>query len=82
MKATPLEGGSAKVVDSSNFEVSKTIAMAEVTVEPGAMRYVFVAQAPENQTHTGSVVNFTGTRVRMSGVISCSCLLSPSVDIG
>ena len=29
-----------KVVDSSTFAISKTIAAAEVTVEPGAMRSV------------------------------------------
>ena len=39
MKPTALSGGSAKVVDSTIFDVSKTIAAAEVTVEPGAMRY-------------------------------------------
>lgn len=38
MKATDLDGGSVKIVDSHTFTISKTIAMAEVTVEPGAMR--------------------------------------------
>ncbi|KAI0347967.1 Bicupin oxalate decarboxylase oxidase [Trametopsis cervina] len=37
-KPTLLEGGSAKIVDSSVFNISTTIAAAEVTVEPGAMR--------------------------------------------
>ncbi|KAG7444829.1 oxalate decarboxylase [Guyanagaster necrorhizus] len=36
--ATQLSGGSVKVVDSTTFTVSTTIAMAEVTVEPGAIR--------------------------------------------
>ncbi|KAF9449762.1 oxalate decarboxylase [Macrolepiota fuliginosa MF-IS2] len=36
--ATKLSGGSVKVVDSTTFAISKTIAAAEVTVEPGAMR--------------------------------------------
>lgn len=31
-------GGTVKIVDSSMFEVSKTIAAALVTIEPGAMR--------------------------------------------
>jgi len=35
---TQLSGGSVKVVDSSTFQISTTIAAAEVTVEPGAMR--------------------------------------------
>ena len=40
VKATQLDGGSVKVVDSTTFPVSQAIAVAEVTVEPGAMRYV------------------------------------------
>lgn len=32
------KGGSVKIVDSTNFPVSKTIAMAMVTVKPGGMR--------------------------------------------
>ncbi|KAJ7732147.1 oxalate decarboxylase [Mycena metata] len=38
VNATQLPGGSVKVVDSSTFTVSTTIAAAEVTVNPGAMR--------------------------------------------
>ena len=40
IKATGLAGGSAKIIDSTTFNVSKTIAAAEVTVEPGHIRYV------------------------------------------
>jgi oxalate decarboxylase family bicupin protein len=35
---TKTPGGSVKVVDSRTFKVSKQVAMAEVTVEPGAIR--------------------------------------------
>ncbi|KAF5359108.1 hypothetical protein D9756_002967 [Leucocoprinus leucothites] len=38
VKPTQLSGGTVKVVDSSTFKISKTIAAVEVTVEPGAMR--------------------------------------------
>jgi len=38
VKPTTLSGGSVRVVDSSTFKISKTIAAAEVTVEPGAIR--------------------------------------------
>lgn len=38
VKGTKLNGGTVKVVDSTTFKVSKTIAVAEVTVEPGALR--------------------------------------------
>ncbi|KAK7690961.1 hypothetical protein QCA50_006064 [Cerrena zonata] len=39
-KITPTQhsGGTAKIVDSTMFNISTTIAAAEVTVEPGAMR--------------------------------------------
>ena len=40
VKATELDGGSVKIVDSTTFPVSEAIAVAEVTVEPGAMRFV------------------------------------------
>lgn len=36
--ATQFNGGSAKIVDSSKFNVSKTIAAALVTIQPGAIR--------------------------------------------
>ncbi|KAJ7578659.1 oxalate decarboxylase [Mycena floridula] len=38
VNATQLSGGTVKIVDSSTFTVSTTIAAAEVTVEPGAIR--------------------------------------------
>nr|BAQ25797.1 oxalate decarboxylase 2 [Grifola frondosa] len=38
VKATPLSGGSVKVVDSSTFTIAKAIAVADITVEPGAIR--------------------------------------------
>ncbi|EKM56990.1 uncharacterized protein PHACADRAFT_92227 [Phanerochaete carnosa HHB-10118-sp] len=38
MPATELSGGSVKIVDSHVFNISKTTAVAEVTVNPGAMR--------------------------------------------
>lgn len=36
--ATAVQGGSVKIVDSTVFAISTQIAMAEVTVEPGAIR--------------------------------------------
>jgi len=39
---TPLQGGSVKVVDSTTFGISQTIAAAEVTVEVGGMRELHV----------------------------------------
>jgi len=38
VNATRLSGGTVKIVDSSTFEISTGIAMADVTVEPGALR--------------------------------------------
>ena len=39
---TSLSGGSVKIADSTVFNVSTQIAVAEVTVEPGAMRELHV----------------------------------------
>lgn len=50
MPETKLEGGSVKIVDSSNFNASTTIAMAEVTVEPGHVRYVIASNTPSHHT--------------------------------
>ncbi|KAI0710237.1 oxalate decarboxylase [Earliella scabrosa] len=38
MKPTQHPGGTVKIADSRNFKVAQKIAVAEVTVEPGAMR--------------------------------------------
>ncbi|KAI8980127.1 oxalate decarboxylase [Trametes punicea] len=38
MKATPLSGGTVKIVDSTTFKAATAISAAEVTVEPGAIR--------------------------------------------
>lgn len=43
---TPLSGGSIKMADSSVFPVSQAIAVAEVTVVPGAMRFVYLYYFP------------------------------------
>lgn len=41
---TSLAGGSVKIVDSTVFNVSTQIAVAQVTVEPGAMRELHVRE--------------------------------------
>ena len=38
MNATQYSGGTAKIADSTNFPIATEVAVAEVTVEPGAMR--------------------------------------------
>ncbi|KAF8493936.1 oxalate oxidase [Russula emetica] len=38
VNATKLNGGTVKIVDSTTFKVSTRIAVADVTVEPGALR--------------------------------------------
>ena len=38
MPATQYSGGSVKIADSTVFNVATEVAVAEVTVEPGAMR--------------------------------------------
>lgn len=43
VQATQVPGGTSKIVDSRTFKVSTSIAAAEVTVEPGAMRELHVS---------------------------------------
>lgn len=38
---TQYAGGTVKIADTRTFPISKTISVAEITVEPGAMRYVY-----------------------------------------
>lgn len=40
LETPPVEGsgGKARIVDSKNFPISKTIAAAHLDIEPGAMR--------------------------------------------
>ena len=38
VKPTQHSGGTVKIADSRTFKISKEIAVAEVTVEPGAIR--------------------------------------------
>lgn len=40
VNATQLSGGSIKIADSTTFPIATAISAAQVTVEPGAMRYV------------------------------------------
>jgi oxalate decarboxylase/phosphoglucose isomerase-like protein (cupin superfamily) len=42
MNATKLDGGTIKIVDSTIFNISTSIAVADVTVEPGALRELHV----------------------------------------
>jgi oxalate decarboxylase family bicupin protein len=41
-----LMGGSVKIIDSTTFNISKTIAAAEVVVEKGGMRELHVSMGP------------------------------------
>jgi oxalate decarboxylase/phosphoglucose isomerase-like protein (cupin superfamily) len=45
MPATTLPGGSVKIADSTIFNISKQIAVAEVTVNPGGMRELHVSSS-------------------------------------
>lgn len=42
VNAMKSNGGTVKIVDSTTFKISTKIAMAEVTVEPGALRELHV----------------------------------------
>jgi len=40
IQPTKYEGGTVKIADSRNFKVAKNIAVAEVSVDVGGMRYI------------------------------------------
>ena len=71
--ATPCSGGSIKVADASVFPIAQQIAMAEVIIEPGAMRELHVS--PRNSL-AQPVLTFiySGTPPRTSGAISSRAL--------
>lgn len=43
VQPTQYSGGTAKIADSTTFKVASQVAVAEVTVEPGAMRELHVS---------------------------------------
>lgn len=51
LPATQYSGGTAKIADSTTFQISTQVAVAEITVEPGAMRYVLSHSEVVPQTH-------------------------------
>ncbi|CCM04960.1 uncharacterized protein FIBRA_07157 [Fibroporia radiculosa] len=65
MSATPLAGGSVKIVDSRTFKASTTIAVADVTVEPGGMRELHWHPTQDEWTYyisgTGRVTEFASS---------------------
>ena len=75
MNATQLDGGSVKVVDSTMFPVSIEIAVADITVEPGAMRYVQCAVADPGQMIHVSVI-FRELHVSVSTGLNDLCPLT------
>jgi len=62
VNATKFSGGTAKIVDSTTFKVSKRIAVADVTVEPGALR----------ELHVGVRVLFSAIIVALTSAMACS----------
>lgn len=91
VNATQYSGGSAKIADTRTFGISTTISVAEVTVEPGAMR--FVAPPPTSDHDADSLtgnsmyvskhaaggqshLRFSGIPLKMNGPFSCK--LHPS----
>ena len=41
VKPTQVQGGTVKIVDQTTFPAANQMSAIEVTVEPGAMRFVF-----------------------------------------
>lgn len=71
VKATTLNGGSVKIVDSTTFPISTTIAAAEVTVEPGAIRELHVSVINPNSALALLLTYDSGILPKTSGATSC-----------
>lgn len=74
--ATQFAGGTVKIADSTTFKAAKTIAVAEITVEPGALRELHVSHIMfvDFGACLGLLDNVSGTQLRMNGPISCKSL--------
>lgn len=70
VKPQALSGGSVKIADSTIFNVSTAIAVAEVTVEPGAMRELHVRFCHFFLRKPELMFEISGTLPRTNGVIS------------
>lgn len=62
VNATQLAGGSIKIADSTTFPIATAISVAQVTVEPGAMRYVHLLPPSVRFSHS----NLQGTACMFS----------------
>jgi len=74
-----LSGGTAKIVDSTTFKVSTRIAVADVTVEPGAIRELHVSVRVLFGYRSGAYLDngaHSGTRHKTSGFTFCNDTLS------
>jgi len=79
VNATKLNGGTAKIVDSTTFKVSTRIAVADVTVESGALRELHVrVRIPFFSIIVAltSTMACSGIRHRTSGFTSCNYTIS------
>jgi oxalate decarboxylase/phosphoglucose isomerase-like protein (cupin superfamily) len=79
-KYEKVPGGQVKIVDSTTFKVSTTIAAAEVVVEPGAIRELHVSLFPGLVIY--SDICSSGTQPRTSGVSLCESRWLPSFRSG
>lgn len=68
----PGGGGTVRIVDSTKFTVAKAISMADVTIEPGAIRELHVSHPshPRLCKIIDAYVFRSGTRLSLSGASS------------
>ena len=79
MNATRLGGGTIKIVDSTIFPIAKTLAVADVTVEPGAMRELHVSFIGCIKAPLIDTVDISGIPLKTNGLTSCKS--SPLVSL-
>lgn len=71
MNATRTRGGTIKIVDSTIFPIAKTLAVADVTVEPGAMRELHVSSIGCIKASLIDAVDISGIPLKTNGLTSC-----------
>lgn len=81
MNVTQLSGGTVKIVDSTNFPIATTIAAADVTVEPGAIRELHVsALYCHVETYPHCVTKWHPTQDEWSFFMSVTIFYMRSLD--
>jgi hypothetical protein len=74
--ATNLDGGTIKIVDSTVFNISTAVAVADVTVVPGGLRELHVRVALSWPVLIILTLLRSGTQLKTNGYMFCKSSLT------